>query len=117
MDGDAFGSVREKLHQPDGAGTRAGVGPELRLLVDDGCEERRVEVVVARVATNDLLVGERVPQPLPPARFGRLQSRERREQRADQHHHAEDSFHGTSSAITPATNASRSASVPSLRYV
>src|SRR5439155_4905180 len=116
MDGDSLGRVREELHQTDRAGGRPGVRLELRLLVDDRGQERRVEVVVARVATNDLLVGQWIPQPLPPARLGRLQRGERCDQRPDEHDHAEDPFHGTRSAITPATNASSSSTVPSLTY-
>ena len=41
-------------------------GVELALLVDDGGEQRGVEVVVVRVAEDDLAVVERVPEALVP---------------------------------------------------
>src|SRR3954451_2540374 len=61
--GNALGGARKELHQADRSGPRAGVSVELALLVDDRGEERAVEVVVARVAPDDRLVAERVPEP------------------------------------------------------
>src|SRR2546426_8728856 len=117
MERDPFGGVRQELHQADRAGRRPSVGLELRLLIDDRGQERRVEVVVVRVAPHDLFVGERIPQPLPPTRLRGLQRGERRKQRPDEQDEAEGPFHVARSAITPARNASSSSSVPSLTYV
>src|SRR6476661_781943 len=116
MEGNSFRRVRKELHQADRAGGRPGIGFELRLLIDDRRQKRGVEVVVARVAAHDLLVGERIPESLPPPRLRRLQRGERGEQRPDEQDEAEGPFHVLRSVITPATNASRSASDPSLTY-
>src|ERR1044071_4359981 len=62
-DRDAACRRRRELHQPDGTRLRVRRRVELRLLVDHGREERRVEVVVVRVRTDDRRVVERIAQP------------------------------------------------------
>src|SRR5205823_15125963 len=102
------------LHQADGAGLRLRTGLELRFLVDHGREQRWIQVIVACVAADDRLVAKRVPEPLPPAGLGGLQDGERPEQRARKDDEAEQPFHAVSRAMTSATKASSSSSVPSL---
>jgi len=63
-DRDPACGVGEELHQSDRARRRAGAGIELALGVDDGREERRIEVVVLRMAAHDRLVAQRVPHPV-----------------------------------------------------
>src|SRR5207245_3495874 len=76
--GIALRRVGEDLHQPDRSRLRARVRLELRLLVDDGRDQCRIELVVPRMTSHDLLVVERVPEPLPPARLRGLQHAERK---------------------------------------
>src|SRR5919201_1714211 len=92
------------------------IGLELRFLVDHGREQRRIEVVVPRVAANDLLVPQRVPDPLPPRRPRRLEHRERRPDGGREQRSGQQPSHGVSCARTSATNSSSSSSDPSLTY-
>src|SRR5215204_5817730 len=57
---------RLKLHQADRARRGLGVGLELALLVDDRGQKRRLELVVARVRTDDRLVVEWIAEALQP---------------------------------------------------
>ena len=57
---DALRGLGKELHEADRAGSRLRVRVEAALHVDDGGEERRVEVVVRGVAAEDVLVLERV---------------------------------------------------------
>src|SRR5919202_6432032 len=77
-DGDPLRRRRLKLHQAERARVRAGARAELALLVDDRGEERRVEPIVPRVPADDLVVGERVAQPLVPGRLRAVHVREAR---------------------------------------
>ncbi len=49
---EVFGGARQQLHQPLRTGAR-GSRFEVRLGVDDGCDQRRVEVLFAGLRTND----------------------------------------------------------------
>src|SRR5207253_9141556 len=102
--------------QADCTRVRARVGLELRLLVDDRRQQGGIQAVVARMAADDLLVTQRVPEPLPPARLGRLEHGERPQQPTCEHQDRQNSRHAMSRAITSATNASSSSSVPSFTY-
>ena len=66
--------------RPDRAGVRARLGVEPALGVDHGREQRRVEVVVLRVAAHDRLVPQRVADPLDEVR---LMARDRERGRAE----------------------------------
>ena len=68
--GDALGRLGEQLHEPDRPGRGLDVRVEAALRVDDGGEERRVEVVVSRVRPDDVLVLERVARAEVPVRLG-----------------------------------------------
>src|SRR5262249_55732843 len=103
--------------QADRAGARARTRLELRLLVDHRGEKSRIEVVVACVAPDDLLVAQRIPQPLPPARLRRLHQDDRQHHAAGEDDHREEAPHVVSLPTTSATKASSSSSVPSLTYV
>ena len=113
--GDPLRGRGQELHQADCAGAGHGIGLELRLLVDHGREQVRLEVVVLGVPDDDLLVRERVAHPLVPARL-RLEhvERERRDDRAEDADRGE--LHPVSSRITPATHSSSSSSVPVFTY-
>src|SRR5439155_11413107 len=116
VEGDSLGRVRQELHQADRARLGACVRLELRLLVDDRREQRRVEVVIVRMASHDLLVAKWVPEPVPPAGPRGLENGERSEQPAGEQHEHEDALHAVSRAMTSATNASSSSKVPSFTY-
>ena len=102
-----------QLHQADRARRRLGVRPELRLLVDDGRDQRRVEPMLACVHTNELGVPERIADPLVPRRLGREHIRGCSGGDRDQHDKRDQSPHvGASSSMTEPTNASSSSNEP-----
>jgi hypothetical protein len=109
--GDPLTRLRQQLHQPDRAGRRPRIRVELRLLVDHGGHELGIQVVVLRVTDDDLLVAERVAQPLVPARLGLEDVKGERREHEPEHAHCGQP-HPVNSFITPATQASRSSSVP-----
>ena len=57
--GDVAGGPRRELHQPDGPGRATAAVAELRLGVDDAGDQRRVQVLVARLLADDVLVAQR----------------------------------------------------------
>src|SRR5206468_7137689 len=60
--GDPERGVGEQLHEPDRSRARARVRMELRFLVDDGGKQGRIEVVVARVSADELVVPQRIAE-------------------------------------------------------
>src|SRR4029453_131767 len=113
---DSLRGRRQELHQPDRARARARVRVELALLVDHPGKEGGVEVVVARMPAHDRLVAEGVAKPDVPAGLGRVDVRERSDERGAGEEDEEELLHsasGMSAAITSPTKASRSASEPS----
>ena len=104
---------RRELHQPDRSGGRAGVRAELRLLVDDGGEQRRVEAFRVGARTDEGPVVERVPESLEPRR-ARLEHvrRDPREQHGKQTDRERDPSHHLRSSMTDLTNCSSSSSDP-----
>src|SRR5919199_333061 len=114
-DGDPLRRRRLELHQADRARARAGARPELALLVDDRREERRVEPVVPRVPADDLVVGERIAEPLVPRRLRAVDVREARGGDAEEPEERDRAPHDSRSSTSPA-NRSRSASEPSFTY-
>src|SRR5439155_1300228 len=106
-----------QLHEPDRTGARLGIGAELRLLLDHGREECRIEVVVAGVGADDALVAQRVPEPRIPGRLRALQIDEcarRDDGERDEPRDAPQDDESLSSTL--AAKASRSSSEPSLTY-
>src|SRR5262249_47150261 len=114
--GDSLCGRRKQLHEPDRPGLRPRVGLELRLLVDDRREQRGIEVVVVRMASDDLLVVERIPDAFPPRRLRRLERDERDPDPPGEDDCGDDAPHPVNRAMTSATNASSPSSVPSLTY-
>src|SRR5262249_60115586 len=112
-DRDAARRVGGDLHQPDRPGRRRRGGAELRLLVDDRSEKRRIQVVLAGVDTDVLRVAKRIPEPLVP-RGLRLQrvDDEPADEKCEQEQGPEPTPHDTRSCMTEATNSSSSSSVP-----
>src|SRR5262249_36064377 len=113
----SLGRVRQQLHQANRAGARPRIRLELGLLVDDSSQKGRIEIVVACVTANDLLVVQRVPEPLPPPRLRRLHHDERQQHAAGEHRSRQKAPHAVSLPTTSATKSSSSSSVPSLTYV
>src|SRR4051794_16915424 len=118
-DRDALGRLGLQLHQAERAGARFCVGAELALLVDDGRDESRVEVVVARVAPDDLLVLQRVADAVEPCGLAVSQVDEADRHRRDEDHEREEltqTHAAVSVRTTSATKASSSSSEPSFTY-
>ena len=118
---DRLGRHRRQLHQPHRPHARERVRPESALLVDDGGHERRVEPVAGRVRAHDVAVVERILEPVDEG--GPLDRRhsEHDGRPGGDHCHGQDEqqaprSHRRRSSSTRATNASSSASEPSLTY-
>src|SRR2546423_6076051 len=114
-DRDPLGGRGLELHQPDRARVRARARAELALLVDDRREERRVEAVVPRMAADDLLVRERVAEPLVPGRLRAVHVREACGGGAHDPEEREDPRHDSRSSTSPAKRSSPSRE-PSFTY-
>ena len=90
---DELARLRQDLHQADRAGARPHVRIKATLCIDDGGDESGVEIALAGVRANDVLVLERVTRTQVPVRFGvhdpcgRTREREQRKGDRDENTH------------------------------
>src|SRR5262249_10967276 len=112
---DPFRRRGHQLHEPHRPGRGSRCRPELALLVDDRSKKGRIEVVIARVRADDRLVPKRVPHLLEPALRRSLHERDDDGNRRSEDEECAEPSHPepVSLPITPDTNRSSSASVPS----